>query len=321
MVDLRDERRAGRRPISEDRKMMDMKLLHVNWAMADNGERRACDQFLLDVFGAQTVHEMLMSKEREGVGYGREESLLVVSDTMLIPISPTPNPKAGDESIAGMLKFHAREGMWIGIALQVKDLAEAGRWTESLGLKGLYRAPWEHIYFVLDRNETLGMRFEFICIDLDGDPRIEPDFDQNWWRDHHPLGIERLQSIGVSVDSLDRARSVLSGKFGFKEVTRREMPGEAATCAGFMVGTAFVEAMQATDPASALAAHARDIQGIYCLTYKVKSLGAAADYLRSKGFSLVGEAGRRLMIDPAQAYGRRIYFSEDNIAGDPRLAA
>ena len=298
--------------------MVDLKLIHVAWALSGSKARRACDEFLLDVFGAQTGYEILMSPERVGTGTAREESLLVVGNTMLIPIAPMENAAGSDETIAKMLEFHARYGMWIGIAVRVDDLAAADRWCRSLGFECKYQPGMQDIYFVLDRNATLGMRIEFLGIDLPNDPRIPPDWDATWWRDHHPLGIEGLQSVGVSVESLDKASETFAGKFGFREIGCRRLEDEPADCASFLIGDCIVEAMCSTRPDTDLARHARDIQGVYCVTFKVKSLKAAADYLNGKGLRLLGDLNHRFMIDPDQAFSRRIYFSGERVPGDPR---
>jgi hypothetical protein len=102
-------------------------------------------------------------------------------------------------------------------------------------------------------------------------------------------------------------------------VSRRRLLDEPADCASFFVGGVLVEAMCPTSVNCALAQHQRDIQGIYCLSFKVKSAQAAAHYLRGKGLQLVGDPDERFMIDPGQAFSRRIHFTQHDIAGDPRL--
>ena len=46
-------------------------------------------------------------------------------------------------------------------------------------------------------------------------------------------------------------------------------------------------------------------------------IAAAAAYLRGKGLRLEGDPARRFWIDPAQAVGRRIYFSETELLEKP----
>ena len=72
---------------------------------------------------------------------------------------------------------------------------------------------------------------------------------------------------------------------------------------------------------SELARHLRETQGIYCLTFKVRSAGAAADYLRGKGFDLIGDVATRFAIRPDQAFARTIWFTEHDAAGYPPLGS
>jgi len=295
-----------------------LQLAHLNWSIAGNSRRKACDKFLLDVFGAQTGAEILMTPDNVGTGIAREESLLVIGDTMLVPIAAYRGGSEGDDpAVTALLERHAVDGQWIGIALFPDDLQAVARWCRDLGFEPIYRPGLEHVYFVLDRDKTLGMRFEFVKA-LPNDPRFAPDWDAGWWKDAHPLGIERLQTIGLGVTDLKQARDLLTGKFGFPEVATRKRPDEPADCVDFHVGGVLVEAMQPTDSSSALAAHVRDVGGIYGITFKVKSLSAAAAHLRGQGLRLIGDTKTRFLIDPQQAFTRRIYFEERVLDGDPR---
>jgi hypothetical protein len=70
-----------------------------------------------------------------------------------------------------------------------------------------------------------------------------------------------------------------------------------------------------------LAQHCQNIQGIYCLTFQVRSASSAADYLRSKGLALIGDPATRFAINPEQAFGRLIYFTDERIEGHPPLGS
>ena len=85
-------------------------LAHISWALADNDTRKACDAFLTDVFGAQTAFEVLLPPAVQAMGLDREETLMVVGNTMLISIAPV-GPGERPESVIGtMLRHHARPG-------------------------------------------------------------------------------------------------------------------------------------------------------------------------------------------------------------------
>jgi hypothetical protein len=123
------------------------------------------------------------------------------------------------------------------------------------------------------------------------------------------------------VPSLEAAREIFADQLEWPEIGTRTLPGDAAECAAFAMGDTVIEAMAGTGEDSPVTRHARDIQGIYCLTFKVKSAGAAADYLRGKGLTLVGDTATRFAIAPEQAFGRLIYFTEQAVPGYPPLGS
>src|SRR5439155_13750802 len=135
------------------------------------------------------------------------------------------------------------------------------------------------------------------------------------------LGIEGLQSIGVSVPDLDSARSLFEERLEWPEIARRRLNGDGADCASFLMGDTVIEAMQPKSGESPLARHVQDVKGIYCLTFKVRSADAAAEYLRGKGLSIVGAVSDRFAIAPEQAFDRLIYFTEQTVDGYPPLGS
>ncbi len=301
--------------------MVAFPLAHISWALADNTTRKACDAFLIDVFGAELAYEMLSTPETEMMGFDREEKLLVIGDTMLIPIAPAgPGAKAGS-GIGDMLRRNARPGMWLGVALRVADLPAADAWLSAKGFRPRYDPGMENHYLLISRKEVLGVRVEIMKGELPNDPRIKPGWTPERWRDAHPLGIEGLQSIGVSTPALGKAREIFADKFGWPELSCRHIPDDAADSASFLMGDTVIEAMQPTDEDLPLAQHCHDIQGIYCLTFKVRSAEAAADYLRDKGFDLVGDMRTRVAIKPEQAFGRLIYFTDKTFPAYPPLGS
>lgn len=309
----------GARP-REDQQMVAMPLAHISWAVADNDERKACDAFFLDVFGAETAYEMLVTPETAAMGLDREERLMMIGDTMIIPIAAAGAGAEEGSPIGEMLRRSAAPMRWLGVALKVADLAEADPWMRARGFKLHYDPGMETHYFLISRGQLLGMRMEAIRQDLPGDPRRDPAWTPAKWRDEHPLGIEGLQSIGLSAPTLAEARALFADRLDWPEVNARDLPGDEATCAAFLMGDTVLEAMEGCD-GSVVARHAREVKGIYCLTFKVRSAASAADYLRGKGLALIGDPADRFAIDPRQALGRLIYFTESEIPGYPPLGS
>lgn len=301
--------------------MVAIPLAHISWAIADNADRKACDQFFIDVLGAEIAYEMLVTPEAEAMGLDREESLMMIGDTMVIPIAPAGRGASEGAPIGDMLRRSAAPGRWLGLALKTADLAAADAWLSAKGFKLHYDPGMEAHYFLIARWQVLGVRIEIIKQDLPNDPRRDPLWTPAKWRDDHPLGIEGLQSIGVSAPSLEAAREIFAGKFEWPELGTRDLPGDEATCAAFHMGDTVIEAMVGTGDDKAVARHCRDIQGIYCMTFKVKSASAAADYLCGKGLTLVGDTADRFAIAPEQAQGRLIYFTEQVPEGYPPLGS
>jgi hypothetical protein len=216
-----------------------------------------------------------------------------------------------------MLRRNAGSMRWLGVALRVPDLKAAAGQFEAKGFKLHYDPGMEEIYFLVGRKQALGVRLEILAHDLPNDPRLLPGWNPMRWRDDHPLGIEGLQSVGVSAPSFAAAREVFGQRLDLPELGERSLPGDAAQCLAFDMGDTVIEAMVPDAEDSVLARHLREVQGIFCITFKVRSAEAAAAYLRGKGFDLVGDVADRFAIRPAQAHERLIYFTQNAVPGYP----
>jgi catechol 2,3-dioxygenase-like lactoylglutathione lyase family enzyme len=236
---------------------------------------------------------------------------------MIIPIAPAGAGAQEGAPIGDMLRRSAGPNRWLGLALKVADIKSADAWFRARGFKLHYDPGMEAHYFLVSRGQMLGVRLELLVQDLPNDPRHDPTWTPAKWRDDHPLGIEGLQSIGMSVASLDEARELFAGKLDLPEIGTRHLAEDNADCVSFLLGDTVIEAMQARDETSPLARHARDTKGIYCLTFKVKNAKAAAAYLRGKAIELIGGIAGRFAIPPLLAHGRLIYFTENEVPGYP----
>lgn len=301
--------------------MVAIPLAHVSWAIADNSDRKACDRFFIDTFGAEIAYEMLITPEAEAMGLDREESLMMIGDTMIIPIAPAGAGAKEGAPIGDMLRRSAAPMRWLGLALKTADLPSADAWLSAKGFKLHYDPGMEAHYFLIARWQVLGVRIEIIKQDLPDDPRRDPSWTPAKWRDDHPLGIEGLQSIGVSAPSIEVARELFADRLEWPELGTRALPGDQAECAAFDMGDTVIEAMVGQAEDTPVASHSRDVQGVYCLTFKVKSAQAAADYLRGRGLTLVGDVADRFAVVPEQAQGRLIYFTGNDQPGYPPLGS
>ncbi len=136
-------------------RMVAIPLAHVSWAIADNADRPAVDAFFLDVFGAETAFEMLVTPETAHMGLDREERLMMVGDTMLIPIAPAGAGAREGAPIGDMLRRSAGADRWLGLALRVADLKEADPWFRARGFKLHYDPGMEDHYFLVGRGQAV----------------------------------------------------------------------------------------------------------------------------------------------------------------------
>ncbi|MFM5932303.1 MAG: glyoxalase [Novosphingobium sp.] len=288
--------------------MVSLPLAHISWAIADNADRPACDAFFIDLFGAQTAFEMLVTPETAHYRFDREERLMVVGDTMLIPIAPAgPGADAGSP-IGDMLRRTAGPNRWIGLSLRVANLRDADAWFRSKGFDLHYDRGMENNYFLIAKRQFLGMRIEVMQGELPNDPRLKADWNPGHWRDDHPLGIEGLLSIDLACGSLDDARTLFTARMEWPELPPRAFAGEAGERIAFDMGDAVIEAV-APPPEGA--------SGLCGITFKVKDAEAAWQHLHARGHTLIGSAATRFAIVPDEAHGRLIWFTGHLPAGWP----
>jgi hypothetical protein len=190
-------------------------------------------------------------------------------------------------------------------------LRQSEAWFAERGFKRHYDPGMEDYYFLVPRGAVLGTRLEIVRQDMPNDPRKDPA-----WRApaDNPLGIEGLQAVGISTPSLDEARDLFAGKLEWPELGERAVPD--ARCAAFAMGDTVIEAL-AGDEGSPIAAHARDVKGICHLVFKVRDAGLAAEVLRRRGLTLIGDVADRFAIAPEEAHGRLIWLTERTPGGYP----
>jgi len=301
--------------------MPTLPLAHVSWSLVDNDVRPACDAFFIDVFGAETAFEMLVTPETEAMGLDREERLMMIGDTMLIPIAAAGRGAAPDSPIGGMLRRSAAQNRWLGVSLRVADLGEADAWFRARGFQLHYDPGMEKNYFLIARRQVMGMRVEIMTGELPNDPRLKAGWNPGRWASDHPLGIMGLQAIGLSAPSLVDARALFGERLELPELGTRAIAVDGADCVGFDLGDTVIEALVPWDADSSLGRHLREVQGIWCLTFRVRDAAATAAHLRSRGFELVGNVDDRFAIRLEQAKGRLLYFTGNDVPGYPPLGS
>jgi methylmalonyl-CoA/ethylmalonyl-CoA epimerase len=285
------------------------KLLHITHAVENNQRRAELEKFYLDVFAAQTFFEA-----RPAQGLERDETLILIGKTQLIPQAPSDE----NSPVAKTIKAYAPSLK--GMAMKVKDLRKTDAHLVRHGLHLNYTDPmFRDVFFLTRPEETFSFPVEFCQVEMPNDLRLRPEWSAQWWRDSHPLGIEKLSSIEVAIGDLESAKKFYREVFEFEPIHEGTLEAEGARVAAFFAGDFVFEVLQPLAKGTPVAdLIAKRGGGIYALSFKVKSPARAADYLKSKKLRLLGDPNRRFSIDPRDAFGARYTFLGEELPGDPR---
>jgi catechol 2,3-dioxygenase-like lactoylglutathione lyase family enzyme len=273
------------------------KLLHVVQGAKDLPDRRALEKLFLDVFAAQTYYEA-----RPLEGLDRDETLILIGQLCLIP----QNGLNVDTEWNRLRASYA--GRFAQMAIKVPDVGSTEAHLRDHGLNPICVHPnFKKIFIMTDPGETLNIRFELCARDMPNDLRIRPGWSADWWRDSHPLRIEKLSSVVTCIDDLEKASSFYTDVFGLQHLGVRDVPEVGARSASFAIGDKVpfvIEVWQPTENGTPLASYVATFGGgVYAINFKVESLHAASAYLRSKGLALAIDSNRRVVIDPSATFG------------------
>lgn len=283
------------------------KLMQITHPTPDVVSRRKLEDLYLDIFGAQTYFE---ARPQEGLD--RDETLILIADVSLIPVAPL-DPTSPQGRIRA-----SYAGRFMSMALKIVNVPDADGHLQNRGLHPQYHHPvYKDVFFLTDPAETFGVRYEMCAVEMPNDLRNRPEWSADWWLNSHPLGIEKLQSVSTAVADLEKAKQFYRDAFDLQYLGQRDLAVEGAKAAAFKVGNKIpfvLEVMQPVAKHTQLADWtAKYREGIYSVTFKVRSLARAADYLKAKGLRLVGDLKQRFTIDPAGLYGGVFTFVDKEL--------
>ena len=286
------------------------KLIWVTHSVRDVQTRIALEKFYLDIFAAQTFWDA-----RPVQGLERDETLILIGKLMIIPIAPM-------ETGSGIGRLLVQNGhRFLAIALKVPDVKQADAHLARHGMKRVYFDPvFYNTFFWTDGAESCHTPYEICQVEMPNDLRLRPSWSPDWWRDEHPLGIEKLSSVATVVRDLDAAKKFYRDVFEFKPLHERIIESEGAKVAAFWASDFIFEVMQTMGKGTLLDDYLVKYPdgGVYSVNFKVKSPPKAAEYLKSKGLRLVGDPRSRFSIDPRDAFGAVFTFVGEELPNDPR---
>ncbi len=150
--------------------------------------------------------------------------------------------------------------------------------------------------------------------------RLHPGWSAAFWRDQHPLGIERASHITVLVNDLGQGKSFFQDVLGGKLIHEEQTPGRKSSAYVAVGEDTVVEVAQ---PLSASTPEARELEkggeGLYCyVTFKTRDLARAADFLLSKNQRFESRDATSLVLNREDSFGIGVGFTQRQIPRDPR---
>jgi hypothetical protein len=270
----------------------------------------------------------------------RQASLVAIADCIVEAMAPRKDV-AGWESTP-MGKFNARFGChWHSIAFYTDDVGalwdrlidhgirvvRGGKPEDSpdgrpAGFTPIYTHPRDTIAQLEFARRRPRDSVRDFALPGEVDPRYLPGWSSDWWRTNHPLGIERLSYITVVSDDDLKARRIFLDVLGGTPLSESHSSLTATRDLYVSLGTQTVVQLSRPDHAMSLAGRDLAANGatLHAVTFTVRDLDAAADFLTSKGLSVAARDDETLLVDPATSFGATYRFTTFRAPGDPRDA-
>ncbi len=259
----------------------------------------------------------------------RWATLSMIGDFMIEVIEPSDAP---EDQRAPLPKFRGRFGQHfhsLSFYVDVPDLIPLFNLLRMSGVRiakpggGLFPEgddvdPGNTIF--THPKDTFG-QIEFVGLDAlwkGHDPRFSPAWSGAWWRDEHPLGIERVSHFTTIVNDLDRGRELYENVFNGR-VLHEEQSRDAENMFVFVGSETVVELARPTTSDSRLATDlAENGELPHALTFKVRDLDAAERHVEKVGTGIIDRSGDTFTLDPADCFQAVYAFTDRTIPGDPR---
>jgi len=154
---------------------------------------------------------------------------------------------------------------------------------------------------------------------LDADPRFQRGWSPSWWRDEHPLGIERVSHFTTVVTDLPRACRFYEDALGAQPL-RGRMSATAESAFVFLAPDTVVELAKPMGSESLLARDlAQNGELPHAVTFTVRDLDAAERHVEKVGARVAERSDDTITLDPDDCFNAVYSFTETTVPGDPRV--
>jgi catechol 2,3-dioxygenase-like lactoylglutathione lyase family enzyme len=268
----------------------------------------------------------------------RQASMVAIGDCLVEPMAPRKETTGWESTPLG--KFNARFGShWHSIAFYADDVGavwdrlvahgirviKGGRPEGSPdGRPGEFTPIYTHPRDTIAQLEFMRRRPRSAAADFaapgEVDPRYLPGWAGDWWRTHHPLGIERLGYLTLVTADQHKARRVFVDVLGGTPVLESHSALTQTTDLYVALGTQTVVQIAVPDGGHSLAGRdlAANGDAFHAVAFTVADLDDAARYLGQRGLAVLGRDAETLVMDPAGSYGAPYRFTTLRVPGDPR---
>jgi catechol 2,3-dioxygenase-like lactoylglutathione lyase family enzyme len=290
------------------------KLFHLTHVVSDLD---AVDRWYDEIFAVTRFYH----------GYakaaGRDASLIAIGDVIMEPMTPARVENLRNQSVK---RFHDRFGEHFhSIAFYVDDVPAISTHLAKHNLRmwdvtGRTVTPPNEKFAVWTHPKETPAQVEFAIIERNTiDPRLQPAWSNEFWRERHPLGIERASHITIVARDLENAKKFYIGILGGKLIHEHDTASRKRSAFVSIGEDTIVELAQ---PTASSSPEARDLEkngeGVHALTFKTRNLARAAEFLKAKGLRPETDGASAILIGREQAFGMVIGFTERPIPGDPR---
>jgi hypothetical protein len=290
------------------------KLFHLTHVVSDLA---AVDQWYDKVFSVTRYYR----------GYeklaGRDASLIAIGEVIMEPMMPARVANLQNQSVK---KFHDRFGQHFhSIAWYVDNVQEISAQLDHNGLRlfnivGKQVKPGEESFAIWTHPKDTHGQLEFAAIGRYSiDPRLQPAWSNSFWRQQHPLGIDRASHITVVVRDLPSAKRLYCDILAGKLIHEEETAGRKRSAFVAVGEDTVVELAQPLSQASPEGREMEDNgEGIYSVTFATRDLARANAFLKSNQLRPEPDGTDSIVMGKDQAFGMVVGFTQRKLPNDPR---
>lgn len=262
----------------------------------------------------------------------RDASLLVIADAIIETMAPA-RVEGAEAKPAG--RFFSRFGRhWHSLAWYVDDVGAVWDALQAAGIRtvadqaGEGERPTSGAVYTHARDTLAQLEFfQRPPEDPYGregrvlpDPRLVPGWSDDWWADHHPLGLERLAYATVVTSDPEKGRRVLADVLGGQVIHEDEC--DLTETANLYISVGPETVVELARPLSGDSLAGRDLvacgDSCHAVAFRVRDLDAAERHLSAHGVRVTARDDRTLLCDPEDTFGAPLRFTSWTVPGDPR---